>query len=249
LYARVSYSRPVYGIQSSVKPDLTGVKVFLSDGENELQFFQKNDSFILDIKSSPVLFNKYYTLKVTDNLGNIATSTCLLPPVNNYNLNVDTTFTMSSNEWGPEKHLSFTTKISNLNPENAYYRVMYYYDVFERDFYDNTLQVHNHSKLADSYYYNQTGKSSVELNLLHDQYEYWNYGSGIDSVFLKIKVLQYNEDYYFYKKSLENYTDEDSYFTELSPIFSNISGGLGFFGGYTVREYSFKLNKVMVEYK
>lgn len=75
------------------------------------------------------------------------------------------------------------------------------------------------------------------------------YYETIDSAFLKIQILQYPEEYCTYRKSIEDYADDQTYFSEPRFVYSNINGGLGFFCGYTMQEFKMKLNKDMVENK
>jgi hypothetical protein len=55
-----------------------------------------------------------------------------------------------------------------------------------------------------------------------------------DSAFLIIYALNTDKEYYTYHKSLENYSGGENPFREVSPLFSNIEGGLGIFASYVV---------------
>ena len=54
-----------------------------------------------------------------------------------------------------------------------------------------------------------------------------------DSAFLKIYLLNTDKPYYDYHRSILNYNSGETPFTEPSPIYSNINGGLGIFAAYT----------------
>jgi hypothetical protein len=54
-----------------------------------------------------------------------------------------------------------------------------------------------------------------------------------DSAFLKIYLLNTDKPYYDYHRSILNYNSGETPFTEASPIYSNINGGLGIFAAYT----------------
>ena len=58
--------------------------------------------------------------------------------------------------------------------------------------------------------------------------------SSPDSVFMKIYLLNTEKSYYQFHQSLLNYDDGTVPFSETSPLFSNITGGLGIFSAYTV---------------
>jgi hypothetical protein len=62
-----------------------------------------------------------------------------------------------------------------------------------------------------------------------------------DSCFLKIYLLNTDKAYYDYQKSLEKYNSGEDPFTEPSPVYSNISGGLGIFAAYTVDSLIYRL--------
>jgi hypothetical protein len=60
------------------------------------------------------------------------------------------------------------------------------------------------------------------------------YYSDYDSALLKIYLYNTEESYYRYHTSLDNYNDGENPFTEVTPVYSNVTGGLGVFTSFTV---------------
>jgi hypothetical protein len=77
-------------------------------------------------------------------------------------------------------------------------------------------------------------RSKFELNVV-------GVNQKADSAFLKVYLLNTDKSYYDYHRSLGNYDSGDDPFTEPSPVFSNVNGGLGIFAAYTVDSLIFRL--------
>lgn len=63
----------------------------------------------------------------------------------------------------------------------------------------------------------------------------------LDSSFFKVYILNTNKEYYDYHESIKKYSGGDDPFTEVSPVFTNITGGLGIFAAYTIDSLIFRL--------
>jgi hypothetical protein len=62
-----------------------------------------------------------------------------------------------------------------------------------------------------------------------------------DSTLFIFYILNTDKDYYSWHKSLNKYSGGDDPFREISPAYSNITGGLGIFASYTVDSIVYKL--------
>jgi hypothetical protein len=62
-----------------------------------------------------------------------------------------------------------------------------------------------------------------------------------DSAFIKIYLLNTEKSYYLYQKSLEDYKSGEDPFTEVTPVYSNIDGGLGIFTSFTIDSLIYRL--------
>jgi hypothetical protein len=263
--ARISYNMPLYvdSIWKYQIVDIKGVQVFLSDGEKEVQFTQKKNGelFLLNPKLMPIEEAKTYFLKVTDSLGNVATSQCTIPKYKEINLKIDTIYTYFNEVqgyWdtitngyhevtGIRKNIHYNLSLyANSNEKIDYRLVSYMHYCREVD----TLNPAKYlgTKVNDISFFDGPNNGNIYKHSF--DYYTWNHESfTVDSVFYKLQILQVSNEYCTYKKSLDKYVDVDSYFTEISPVYYNIKGGLGIFCGYTQKVYTLKINKDMVEYK
>jgi hypothetical protein len=64
-------------------------------------------------------------------------------------------------------------------------------------------------------------------------YEY-TFSPSRDSSLLKIFLYHTEKPYFLYHKSLNEYNDSENPFAEATPVYSNITGGLGIFTSYTI---------------
>jgi uncharacterized protein (DUF1919 family) len=62
-----------------------------------------------------------------------------------------------------------------------------------------------------------------------------------DSSFLVFYLLSTDKDYYTYHQSLNKYSGGEDPFTETSPVYSNVSGGLGIFAAYTIDSITLRI--------
>ena len=62
-----------------------------------------------------------------------------------------------------------------------------------------------------------------------------------DSAFIKIYLMNTEKSYYLYHKSIEDYDSGDDPFSEVTPVYSNITGGLGVFTSFTVDSLIFRI--------
>lgn len=250
IVALVSYNQEIYGRFDANyinKPDLSGVKAYLADGDNEKEFYFKNDSFFIDASQFPIIDGHKYSLKVKDDkTGLEVNAQCEIPVLKSCDIAIDTTSFIQQYDFFSYKQIRFKVNLNTSNMPNTYIRTKNFYTGYEHDEVDPLIQYTNTWILGvrDAYIKQEMKNFQYEVPLeLYDYYE------NLDSIFFSVHVYQYNYEYYTYKQSIDNYADEDSYFTEISPVYTNINGGLGFFGGYTVQEFKMKLNKDMVENK
>lgn len=92
--------------------------------------------------------------------------------------------------------------------------------------------------LSEKEYFDDKGKDGLRSRI---PLQVLGLGSEIDSSYLKIYLLNVDKNYYNYHKSLANYKSGEDPFTETSPVYSNISGGLGIFAAYTIDSMIFRL--------
>jgi hypothetical protein len=213
----------------------------ISNGENEISLrpsFYKYNNFDLSVWDSvrtgflftsselPVEEGKTYTLKVYNENELLAESSCTVPFKRDLSPKLDTTKIISPTGYSYFKaNFSFT---DIAGEENYYALLCEYVDYKSR----NILLQPYFSNLIDPEisYFNDIGidgkRSKIQLeNIYPSKY--------LDSVFIKIFFLNTDKPYYDYQKSILNYVSGETPFTEASPVYSNIKGGLGIFAAYT----------------
>lgn len=243
IVALVSYNQEIYGRFDAnyiSKPDLSGVKAYLSDGDNEKEFYFKNDSFFIDAAQFPIIDGHKYNLKVKDNkTGLEVNAQCEVPVLKSCDITVDTASFIQQYDDFSYKKIRFKVNLNTSNMPNTYIRTKNFYTMYYRGEVDPSIQYTHTWILGVRDVYIKQEIQNFQFELIDDVFDNYN---NLDSIFFNVQVYQYNYEYYTYKQSFDNYADEDSYFTEISPVYTNINGGLGFFGGYTVQEFRMKLN-------
>jgi hypothetical protein len=248
IYATVKYNIPEYGeiiYEEFGNPDN---KVVISDGINEQEFIHKYDTligydsvkyvveypFFLDTKNFPIIEGKEYTLKIKDYKNNQVESRCIIPVFRDINLQTSTAIIRSS-LLGSDKVLRAYVKFTDFPNEQNFYKVIvsnhkYFNDEFGHQVFDPTNSI--------SKFFEDKGRDGKEFSLYLDLYPS---DMTLDSSFLFVTLLQTDKVYYDFHKSLENYQFDDNPFTEVTHLYSNITGGLGVFCGYTKQEYKIRI--------
>jgi hypothetical protein len=259
IIANVDYNISVFNDSSKYyyKPDLKGVKIYLSDGEKQAQFTNvDNRYFSLDPKLIPIIEGRTYYLEAKDTTGNIVTSKCTIPIFSDICFKIDTSYSYRNETWDRwDTTINGTVEVSGVIKSIHY--ELYFNDTKKQNYKYRLLPFMNYYidnkpyptyYLKDIYFWDGPNKDTV-YKAFFDSYT-WNYEKyEVDSVELRLQFLQLSTEYYSYYNSIDNYNGIDSYFSELSPVYTNIKGGLGIFCGYAQRVYTFKINKDMVEYK
>jgi hypothetical protein len=232
----VTSNRRIYG-DLTITETLGNLIATLSDDSHEISLDTTRTGFVLRSSDLHVEEGKIYKLKVRSDKGLFAEATCTVPLKRSFALEVDTfrTFEQISEDYVYASFMSNFYFI-DIQGENNYYRFYceqiiyhssYYYPQFAVRFLD-----------FENKYFTDKGKDGdrsliTTLNINDPKYD--------DSSFLKIYLLNTDKAYYDFHKSLENYEGGDNPFTEGSPIYSNITGGLGIFAAYTVDSLVFRL--------
>jgi hypothetical protein len=235
--------------------DIGNVTGTISDGNNEIllrPFFSRSNYNFLDTIPSndtvfsgfvftnsemPVAEGKTYTLKVKSDYGLYVEARCTVPLKGETELEIDTSRIENYNQ-RPVDGIYLNTGISFTDPtgENNYYILL-------------CLEVAYISKwgaaafnipiaISDKEYFDDKGKDGLRLRI---PLQVIGVGREVDSSYLKIYLLNIDKNYYNYHKSLANYKSGDDPFTETSPVYSNISGGLGIFAAYTIDSMIFRM--------
>jgi hypothetical protein len=210
------------------------IRVTISDGSVEAQLDTSSTGFVFRSSALAVREGVSYTMKIWKNSGLTAEASCKVPYKRIFNLKVDTIriYNYSPDYKSYKAIIHFTDEPGQQN----YYRLACY------NVYYNLKYSKKPTAISLTYPQNEfnddRGRDGLEINS-----ELANIGVSktSDSSFLKIYLLNLDKNYYDYYKSINNYNSGEDPFTEPSPVYSNVKGGLGVFAAYTIDSLIFRL--------
>ena len=235
-YISVTSNRRIYG-DLSMHETLGNLSATLSDNNHEISLDTTGSGFVFRSSDLPVEEGKTFKLKISSDKGLSAEATCTVPLRRSFSLEVDTfrRFEQVSDDY---VYAAFMLNFyfTDFQGEDNYYRFYceqttyhssYYYPKFTLRYLD-----------LENKYFTDKGKDGdrsliTTLNIDDPKHD--------DSSFLKVYLLNTDKAYFDFHKSLDKYEGGDDPFTEASPVYSNINGGLGIFAAYTVDSLIFRL--------
>jgi len=231
----ISENLSLYGNRFLPQPMGT-LTATISDGTNEMSL--DSAQFMNGFTSSdyPIIEGKTYTITVKTDKGLAAEASCTVPLKRNLSLEIDTTLTVNYNpDYGSYTYINADIYFTDTQGTDNYY--MFY---CEQVSYSLTWSVPMVFEIsgAENAYFTDTGKDGARFKMTLQPV---GVGSDGDSSFLKVYLLNTDKAYYDYKKSLDNYNSGDDPFTEPSPVYTNVTGGLGIFAAYTIDSLIFRL--------
>lgn len=229
----VSSNQRLYGFteQPEYPGDLTGT---ISDGTNEIELDTTSFGLSFSHDRMPVIPGKTYTLKVASSNGLYAEATATVPQQREILIKVDTT-TRETDDYMTVSILALDIELTDYPGEKNFYNV-----IGKLTGYKSTS---NQNSIKSIRYWCEYIDDKVASPDNRIKLESWEVPSlnNYDSAFIDIILLNTEESYYRYHKSLKNYDSGDNPFSEASPVYSNIEGGLGIFTSYTVDSLVFRL--------
>lgn len=227
-YITISSNRRVFGeLNINETPgNLTG---FLSDGSREIKLDTIKTGFKFFPADMQIEDGKTYTLRVLSDKGLSAEASCTVPFRRKIEIEADTFMRVVSYPGMPAlKRMMADIFLYDYQGEDNYYRIF-----GEQYLYDEKM---SHPPLINHFYsigencFSDKGLDGKRILIntipVSDPVLY-------DSSFLKFTVYFTDKAYYLFHLSLSNYSSDENPFTEISPVFSNITGGLGIFSAYT----------------
>lgn len=255
-YISVSFNQRIYGDLFQPYTDLPGnIFATLSDGNNQYSLrplFHNYSQMINDTTISvdsvktgfvfvnteiPVEEGKTYTLNVQTESGLSASAACTVPFKRNFNLKIDTLRIISTDpQYSLHSHYDAYLNYTDIKGEANYYRLLgelvRYSHTYGLSRSSNNIVPRENSFFTDKGYDGKT--SRITLSYIPNN-------STDDSVFLRIYLLNTEKAYYDYHKSIDKYSSGEDPFTEPSPLYTNVTGGLGIFASYTIDSLVFRL--------
>lgn len=236
-FVQVSTNERIYGdLTSAENPGR--LTVSMSDGRNKAGLELSGDVFMVRKKDFPIESGRKYFLEVSSDKGLKASAECTIPEQSDLGITVDTVRTYYTypdggsysvlkmsvyveDPPGKANYYSFAAKVLDYNP---YFGIYPY--IFE-------------TYSSDDIYFSDEGRDGKRI------FANATYSVGLmpdsDSTFFLFYILNTDRDYYLWHNSLNKYSGGDNPFREISPVYSNIKGGLGIFASYTVDSLVFRL--------
>jgi len=231
----VSSNQRIYGDLSITEtPGI--VNVTISNGVKEVNLRKVVAGYIFSHKDMPVEEGKTYKLTITTDKGLKAESICTVPVRRDFHLEIDTVWEyLEIPEAGSWDMIRANIYLTDYPGEANYFRFASKFLIYDSRYPDNLIMEPSGDEPE---FISDEGRNGARIffntTRVTDPSQY-------DSAFLVIYVLNTDKPYYTYHKSLENYSGGDDPFSEVSPLYSNIDGGLGIFASYVVDSLVFRL--------
>lgn len=237
-YISIGFNQTIF-VDHPVIPNLKNVTAKISDGNQEIQlkpvlkqWGTGLDSiligFVFTSSELAVVAGKTYDLKVSAEDGIYAESSCTVPLKKNFSPKLDTVRVPYQN-YPQYSYLQSDFSFTDIPGEENYY-ALYGEIVFYRS---GTRPVRpEYINIVDEKFSIFKDKA-FDGERLKIRMKAITSIKGSDSAFLKIYHLNTDKPYYDYHESILNYVSGEIPFTEASPVYSNIKGGLGIFAAYT----------------
>jgi len=228
-YITVSSNRRIFGElnQGEDPGNLTG---YLSDGFREIEMDTTRSGFKFSPGKMMIEEGRTYTLRIQSDKGMVTEASCTVPFNRKIEIEVDT-FSRTVNYPGMPEGKKYLADIylDDYADEENYYRLFGEQVVYGQNFGQYQFQMPFYELGAKGFSDSGwDGKRSL-INTV-------NFYNPIksDSSFLKLKIMYTDKSYFIYHKSLDNYSNDENPFAEISPVYSNVTGGLGIFAAYTI---------------
>jgi len=235
----VSSNRRIYG-ETGVKEETGKITGTISDGTLEVALDSVRSGLKVSRGKMQIEYGKSYTLKVVSNKGLKATASCVVPQKREFLAKVDT-FSVAPpvipDIYFP-RSVKFIFSFRDIAGEKNYYRIGGKSTIYYVSETTGEHKVHSANISFEKEYITDAGNDGKDLT---NKTVSGIYYSAYDSAFLEVYLFNLEKSYYLYHRSLKNYNSDENPFSENSPVYSNISGGLGIFTSYTVDTLVFRL--------
>ena len=231
-YISVTSNQPVYQIvmQEETPGVLSGI---ITDGIADIKLDTVETGFVFRKNQMPLVKGRTYTVKISSNKGICAESSTTIPAFSNFMIEIDTATVVHDGNgfYDSWKELKLSTEFSDNPEETNYYSVTGKFTGYKTNSGMETRKYKERLWFEESFLKDQNKDEDNRIKL-----DLWFYRSlsYYDSAFITVFVMNTDESYYLYHKSLEEYSGSDNPFSEAKPVYSNIKGGLGIFTSYTL---------------
>jgi len=227
-YVYVSSNKRLYG-NLNASESIGNVTAVMSDGTHETELTRIDEGFIFRPRDMMVEEGKTYSLKVSSSKGLEAEASVTIPWRRPVKIEIDTVLKYIEYDNSGMGWYERTAEVyvSDYAGENNYYAFAYKQIIYNSDY----PYYPYHLDYYQSFVFNDKGMDGERLFV--GSFSYMD-TSRDDSSDLVVYILQTDREYNTYHKSLDKYSSGQDPFTEISPAYSNINGGLGIFASYVV---------------
>jgi hypothetical protein len=229
-FVTIESNERLYGDLRNLEP-LGKVKVSISDGTEKIDLQKGNNQFYFRKKDMAVGAGKTYHLEVTSENGLKADAHCSVPLQRDLEIKADTISVHHSYPDGVSwSELRIKVFLDDPPGENNYYCA-------EAQMLDYNKNYGGYPYITDLYNGNEkwfSDEGNDGKRIYANEFSTQYHPSNSDSVKTVIYILNTDKEYFNYHQSLGKYAGGEDPFTEVSPVFSNINGGLGIFAAFTV---------------
>lgn len=225
---KVSSNSRIYGILDETE-SLGNLSATISDGNTTINLAPAPYGFIFRPENMQVTEGKTYRLSVLSDKGLSAEAKCTVPSKRDLRIVADTAKVIVDYWGNSQRQVEARIYITDISGEENFYRFSckiidynagYYY-------YPDIIKIIG----TENEFFNDTGNDGKRIFVnsisVYDPLK-------SDSAFLVIYIQNTDKAYYDFHRSLEKYSSGDDPFTEVSPVYSNVTGGLGIFAAYTI---------------
>lgn len=217
-------SNPIFGSNQNNSNNIAvsdaSVVISTNTSSSSIPFNNVNMAYQLSPNVFPITAGQTYSLTVSTPKGENASASCTVPSSTIASITVDCIDTAVS---------SFQKKINirwdDISNETNYYKAAALINET-----NSAAGYDTYNIMYDEYSLkNDVDKNGKEFISKMTGYSYAN--AAQFKTFYHLYVMNIDIEYYKYQYSLNNYTFQDP-FSEASPIYTNIKGGLGIFAAY-----------------
>ncbi len=235
-FVSVKSNEKLYGFINT-KESLGNVSAAISDGTTEISLDRIEEGFIFRRRDMLLEEGKTYTLTVISDKGMQADASATIPFRRPLNIEVDTM--RQFYDYGDGSGMGWTEFSADVFMTDYAGEENYYAFACKQILYNSEYSYYPyHIQVYQSLVFTDRGRDGERFFV--SNFSFMD-PSRDDSSDLVVYILNTDKAYYTYHHSLDNYSGGGDPFSEISPAYSNIEGGLGIFASYVVDSLVFKL--------
>ena len=202
----------------------------ISDGIREVNLDTSKFGLKIDPQKMRIEYGMTYHMRIITDKDYIAESSCTIPLKRTFSIQADTA-SVPDPQYSEHGRLEVRTLFTDPAGEENHYRLQVLLKTYSKNSYPGTGWIVRNLRVKDHLF---SDKNLDGKDLVRYTESAINYMMNSDSVRIIVRLYNTEKSYYLYHKSIDNYKGGDNPFSEATPIFSNITGGLGIFTSYTV---------------